>query len=271
MTLLVVGAERVDAGKTTFSTGLLARTDAVGFKPRAGNDRWFHHDDYLQAVEDGDLYGKDARRLAAASPGTLHPTDINPVHRLWRPSSGGGSGLLGQSDRVFILDRVGEQYVVNGTETLPDEAREQLPLKSGVVVDSVKEFNRVMEQLHLEALSEIARQIQATDRSVVESYSDVARPIQGIEPEAVAAVEPGCVRIVDGDRFRKGCEIAPGGEGPFQGQLEERVPSVLDLVDPVATVSLPALPSETRQEPAAVAEAYAEAYDELLAAADWSL
>jgi len=269
MTLLVVGAERVDAGKTTFSTGLLARTDAVGFKPRAGNDHWFHHDDYLDAVEDGNLYGKDARRLAAASPGNLRPGDINPVHRLWRPAPGGGSGLLGQDDRVFVLDRVGEQYVLNGTERLPDEAREHLPLKSGIVVESVEEFNQVMGQLHLEALSEIGRQIRTTDRAVVESYSDVARPIQGIEPAAVAVVEPSRVRIVDGDRFRKGCEIAPGGEGPFQGQLEERVPSVLDLVDPVATVALPALPSETRQEPAAVADAYAEAYDELLGAADW--
>ncbi len=40
MKLLVAGGDRVDAGKTTFSTGLLARTDAVGFKPRAGNDYW---------------------------------------------------------------------------------------------------------------------------------------------------------------------------------------------------------------------------------------
>jgi predicted P-loop ATPase/GTPase len=39
MTVLVAGAHEVDAGKTTVSTGLLARTGAVGFKPRAGNDR----------------------------------------------------------------------------------------------------------------------------------------------------------------------------------------------------------------------------------------
>lgn len=46
MTLLVAGSERVDAGKTTFALGLIASLDGVGFKPRAGNDYWFHHDDY---------------------------------------------------------------------------------------------------------------------------------------------------------------------------------------------------------------------------------
>ncbi|MEF8791499.1 MAG: ATPase, partial [Haloarculaceae archaeon] len=65
MRLLVAGADRVDAGKTTFSTGLVHETGATGYKPRAGNDYWFDHDDYRRAVDAGRLYGKDARRLAA--------------------------------------------------------------------------------------------------------------------------------------------------------------------------------------------------------------
>jgi predicted P-loop ATPase/GTPase len=269
MTLLVVGSERVDAGKTTFSTGLLERTGAVGFKPRAGNDYWFHHDDYLKAVDSGGLFGKDARRLAAASPGNLRPADINPIHRLWRPAPGNGTGILGQEDRAFLVDRVDDQYVVNGTETVPEEARETLSLEEAVVVNTVEQFNQVMEQAHLRTLSAFAERIATTERAVVESYSDVARPIQGIEPDAVAVVEPGRARIVDGDRFGKGCAVAPGGEGPFQGQLEERVSSVLDLIDPEATVALPALASDERADPAAVATAYEDAYDALLDTAGW--
>ncbi len=65
MTILVAGSDRVDAGKTTFTVGLLAHHDAVGFKPRAGNDFWFDHDDAKRALSEGRLYGKDAKRLAA--------------------------------------------------------------------------------------------------------------------------------------------------------------------------------------------------------------
>lgn len=269
MTLLVVGNDRVDAGKTTFSTGLVATTGAVGFKPRAGNDHWFHHDDYREAVSRGSLFGKDARRLAEASPGTLGPTDINPVHRLWRPAPGNGNGMLGQDGREFVIDRAGEQYVINGTAEIPESAREQLPLSDAIVVNVVGEFNRVMEQYHLPALESLSRTIGTTDRAVVESYSDVARPLRGLEPDGVAVVEPGRVGVFEGPRFVKGCEVASGTEGAFEGQLEERVSSVLELVDPERTVDLPALSKEQRTDPDAVADAYAPAYDALLDVAGW--
>jgi predicted P-loop ATPase/GTPase len=267
MTILVVGSERVDAGKTTFSTGLVARTGAVGFKPRAGNDYWFHHDDYRNAIETGTLYGKDARRLADASPGSLDPTDINPVHRLWRPHD--GSGLLGQEGREFLADRAGEQFVINGEAELPESARNRLPLSEAVVVGSLRAFNQVMEQAHVPALDALGRTLQQTDRAVVESYSDVARPIRGIDPDAVAVVEPGRARVFDGSRFVKACTVSSGTEGSFHGQLEERVATVIDLADPVSTVQLPALTSQQRHDPDTVATEYGEAYDAVLETADW--
>jgi len=266
MTVLVVGARDVDAGKTTFSTGLLARTGAVGFKPRAGNDRWFHHDDYRHAVERGRLFGKDARRLAAASPGDLAPETINPVHRLWEPTPG-RSGPLGREGRTFLVDRAGDRYVVNGARTLPDRLREHLPLAEAIAVDSLPALNRAMEQYHLPAMEAVGEDVAAVDRAVVESYGDVARPLPGIDPDAVAVVEPTRVRVVDGDRYRKACAVAAGG--PCEGQLEERVGDVLALVDPVAGVELPALSGEERSDPDAVADAYGPAYDELLAVAGW--
>jgi predicted P-loop ATPase/GTPase len=95
----------------------------------------------------------------------------------------------------------------------------------------------------------------------------VARPLQDLGPDAVAVVEPTRVRVVDGDRYRKGCAVAAGG--PREGQLEEHVGDVMDLVDPVTTVDLPALSGEERSDPETVARAYGAAYDELLAAAGW--
>jgi predicted P-loop ATPase/GTPase len=269
MTVLVAGDTRVDAGKTTFSTGLVAHASAVGFKPRAGNDVWFHHDDYRKAVDSGTLYGKDARRLAAASPGQLDPTDVNPIHRLWTPSPGAGTGLLGQDGRQFVVDRVADSYVVNGTVEVPDTAREGLPLSDAAVVESVEQLNGVIERAHLPALARLAETIERTDRPVVESYADVARPIQGLEPDAVAVVEPRRVRIFDGSRYAKACDISAGGTTPMEGQLEKRVSAVVDLVDPVAAAELPPLTSDERADPDAVADAYDHAYGQLCAAADW--
>lgn len=270
MKLLVAGGDRVDAGKTTFSVGLLAHTGARGFKPRAGNNYWFDHDDYQKATEQGRLYGKDAHRLADASPGHVTPEAINAVHRLWHPSPGAGEGILGSAERQFVVDRVGAvdgvgEFVVNGTVDIPESAVERLPLDAAPRVTSLPDFNDLMGAMHAEALADLRREIQGADRAVVESYGDIARPLQGFEPDAVAVVEPGRARFYDGRRYAKACEIATGG--PAEGQLEERVGSVVDLIDRSGAVRLPALDSETQADPDAVAAAYDHAYDALLATA----
>jgi predicted P-loop ATPase/GTPase len=270
MKLLVAGGDRVDAGKTTFSTGLVAHTGARGFKPRAGNNYWFDHDDYLAATEQGRLYGKDARRLAAASPGEVEPEAINAVHRLWHPSPGAGTGILGKSARQFVLDRVGNadgvgEFVVNGTVDVPESTRKRLPLSAAPRVTSLPDFNDLMGAMHAEALADLRDDIEAADRAVVESYGDIARPLSGFEPDAVAVVEPGRARFYDGARYAKACQIATGSAG--EGQLEERVGNVVDLIERTGAVRLPAVGSETRSNPAAIADAYDHAYDALLATA----
>ncbi len=266
MNLLVVGDRRVDAGKTTFSAGLLARTGAVGFKPRAGNDYWYHHDDFKHASERGRLYGKDARTLAATSPGTLDPEDINPVHRLWRPAPGGGSGLLGQDDREFLVDRAGGRYVVNDTVELPDALTAALPLSNAIPVGSVEDLNRAMEQYHLAALDSLAEDIANTGHAVVESYSHVARPLRTLDPDAVAVIGPRRARFYDGDRYMRACQVA--SRSPEGGTLEERVDSVVELADPVETSALPPLDSQQRNNPDAIADEYDDAYDQFLAVAE---
>ncbi|WP_135830525.1 ATPase [Halorussus halobius] len=281
MRLLVTGGDRVDAGKTTFTTGLLDRVDGVGFKPRAGNDYWFDHDDYRRAIEDGRLYGKDAKRLADASTGSFAPEDLNPVHRLWRPSPGPDTGLVGQAHRAFVLDRVVESFVVNAHADVPDAARRRLPLDDAPEVGTVAELDDVTRRLHLPAFEGFADRIRevesdAPSRSgpdrtpagatVVESYADVAVPIRGLSFDAVAVVEPGRLRAYDGDRFLRACEVAGGS--PRDGRMEVHTDEVTDLADPRATASLPALADADRGDPASVARAYGAAYDELLAVAE---
>ncbi|WP_224335549.1 ATPase [Haloprofundus halobius] len=275
MRLLVAGGDRVDAGKTTFSVGLLAslRREGlapVGFKPRAGNDYWFDHDDYHEAVDAGRLYGKDARKLAAASAGDVDPETINPVHRLWRPTPG-KAGLLGESGRTFLVDRLtgerGPEYVVNADAEaeglLPGSATESLPLDAAVRVSSVPAFNEVMRERYVPAAERLARRITATETSVVESYADIAVPVSNVAFDAVAVVEPGRACVYDGKRYLKAREVASGG--PREGRLEEYVEDVVEMLEPLATVELRALGSEARGDPEQVANAYADAYDALVA------
>lgn len=287
---LVAGGSRVDAGKTTFSTGLLAHLseragDAVGVKPRAGNDFWFDHDDYRIATDSGRLYGKDARKLAAASTaslagddgGVLTPESINPVHRLWRPTPG-RTGMLGDAGRTVLCDRVttasGSRFVVNGTAEaaglLPDAVAERLPLGDATRVRTVRAFNEVMAETHLPAVERLAARVARTPVPVVvESYADVAGtlPRDGpVAPDAVAVVDPGRARIYAGDRYAKARAVAAGS--PREGSREEHVDAVTEMTEPLATVDLPALSGEVRGDPDRVASRYESAYETLVDACE---
>lgn len=264
MNLLVAGANQLDAGKTTFSVGLVERTGAMGYKPRAGNDFWYSYEDVLTAVEDGVLYGKDARKLARVGPADVSPADISAVHRLWRPKPGGVGGVLGQDGREFLIDRVGSTYVVNGTTTLPDLLRESFPVESAITVDSIAAFNDVMEAHHRPVQADVTAAIDARPLSVVESYGSIARPLPDLAHDAVAVVEPRWVRIYEGPRYDRACSIAGGSAAPDRGTLEEQVEDVTGLLDPVETVPLSPLSEETRSDPEAIADAYGDAYDALL-------
>jgi predicted P-loop ATPase/GTPase len=292
--LLVAGGARVDAGKTTFSTGLVASLadragDAIGVKPRAGNDHWFDHDDYRIATDSGRLYGKDARRLAAAStrplaaageageprPETVTPESINPVHRLWRPTPG-RTGMLGDADRTFLCDRVttadGARFVVNGAAEdaglLPDDLADRLPLADATRVRDVAAVNDVMAADYLPAFDRLAARIAATAVPVVvESYADVAGPLPRdgpVVPDAVAVVDPGRARVYAGDRYAKARAVASGS--PREGTMEEHTGTVTDMIEPVATVGLPALGGDERGDPGRVAEHYGAAYEALFEA-----
>ncbi len=288
--ILVAGGARVDAGKTTFSTGVVADLaaragDAVGVKPRAGNDYWYDHDDYRIASNSGRLYGKDARRLAAAStrplagvegrsrPETITPEAINPVHRLWRPTPD-RTGMLGDEDRTFLCDRVtteaGSRFVVNGAAEaaglLPDGLVDHLPVTEAVRVDDVAAFNDVMAADYLPAFDRLATRVAATSVPVVvESYADIAGPLSRdgpVEADAVAVVDPGRARIYAGDRYAKARAVASGS--PREGTMEEHTGAVTEMIEPLATVGLPALSGDERGNPARVAERYGHAYETLL-------
>ena len=273
MKLLVAGDAHVDAGKTTFAAGLLAALDgAVGFKPRAGNDYWYDHDDAAAALSESRLYGKDVATLVAAADAELTEEQLNPVHRLWRPTPD-RTGMLGEAGRTFLVDRVttpdGPTFVVNAVAEsaglLPDRVADALPLESAIRVESVAGFNDVMAERYLPAFDRVADRIADTTPAVVESYADIALPVAEIDFDAVAVVGPTRARIYDGQRYLKACEVASGSAS--EGQLEEHVDRVVEMIEPVATHALEPLGDDERADPDRVADAYAVVYESLLDAA----
>jgi predicted P-loop ATPase/GTPase len=269
MTILVAGGDRVDAGKTTFATGLLSRLPpgTPVFKPRAGNDFWFDHDDARTALSDGRLYGKDVARLVTAADTGATEERRNPVHRLWKPSPG-RTGMLGERGRTFLVDRVRTPeetvFVVNDNVELPDAVTASLPLDEAIPVASVGEFNEVMQTYHLPALDAVRETVADADPAVVESYADIADPLGSVSYDTVAVVEPGRCRVFDGSRWEIARETV-AGDGR-EGQLEERVESVTDRLDPLDTVSIPPLTSDERADPATVAARNEAAYESILRA-----
>lgn len=297
---LVAGGARVDAGKTTVTVGFLSYlshrgVDPLGVKPRAGNDFWYDHDAVRRAFNDGALYGKDVERLAAASgtgldssrdsgtrettetspdttgrsPQRTRVTDINPVHRLWRPTPG-RTGLLGEQDRTFMIDRVstreGPVYVINASAEqdgyIPATAYETLSLEDATRVRSIEALNEVTAELYLDAFRRLSTRLETLSRPlVIESYADVAVPLE-IPVDAVAVVDPTRVRVYEGPRFLEARERVAGS--PRQGSFESHTDAVTDLLDPDAIHRVEPLAETQRKTPSVVANRYATVYDSLL-------
>lgn len=303
---LVAGGARVDAGKTTFATGLCSYLlshggNPLGVKPRAGNDFWYDYDAVRSALSDGALYGTDVVRLAGAGGAPLgashansdtssrdreqtarppeaddtartsrrHLTDINPIHRLWRPTPG-ETGLLGEQDRTFLIDRIatrdGTEYVVNGAAErqgiIPAEILDALELDGAARVTSVEELNQITAEVYLDAFRQLVSRLETTTRPlVIESYGDVAVPLE-FPIDAVAVVEPSSVSLYRGSSFLNARDQVAGS--PREGRFETHTAAVTDSLEAAAVQLLSPLSEGARKNPKQVASRYTDVYAKLV-------
>lgn len=81
-------------------------------------------------------------------------------------------------------------------------------------------------------------------------------------PTRLAVVDPGRARIYAGDRYAKARAVASGS--PREGTMEEHTGTVTEMIEPLATVDLPALSGDERGDPERVTERYGPAYEMLI-------
>jgi len=65
-----------------------------------------------------------------------------------------------------------------------------------------------------------------------------------------------------GDRYAKARAVASGS--PREGTMEEHTGTVTEMIEPLATVDLPALSGDERGDPERVTERYGPAYEMLI-------
>ncbi len=199
------------AGKTTTTIGLYHHFSELGkvslFKPFAANDYWYDYPIVSEIVEKNTIYGKDTKLLSELI--DLSPKEINPIHRLWAPSSVVGRGLdIEREKKSLILDRVwssekGMILIKNSKIEIPQELETLFSVANEVFeFSSVEELNEYMEDLHLQAVENSYEKIKECDFLITESYSDIAKPIN-LSFDAVITVEPGKAYLSDGEKFGK--------------------------------------------------------------------
>ncbi len=251
------------AGKTTTTIGLYPHFSELGevslFKPFAANDYWYDYPIVSEAVEKDRIHGKDAKLLSELI--DFSPREINPIHRLWAPSSVIGEGLdIRREKKSLILDRVwtsekGLILLKNSKIAVPQELEDLFSFAEEILeFSSVEELNEYMESLHLEAVDKSYEKFKDGDFLITESYSDIAKP-GPINFDLVITVEPGRVYLSDGERFDEAYEII-SKRWKKHGQ-EIKTEKVLEMLKPeIIEISPVCSKGETREN-------YQELFDNL--------
>ena len=285
VTVLVVGFEAVDSGKTTLAASLARALAAEGFdvgvaKPVGGVDLW--HSPWVlgEAERLGLVVSGDALSLVRMSeagdpleevnPLAFYLAPLDPSRHEWRRAS--LEALAGEPARRTVYARVtacrgGSRETAHAVNL---EALERLPgawasrlegLAGKLRPPLMRGGDELMASLMgagslAAADSCLARILERHEVVVVESQSDVAAPTPlSAAADLVVAVAPGKAAIVDGDRYAKALNVAGAMGAPHL----YRAPEAVHLARPTASIDLPPLEDPRTGYPPDALEAIVEA------------
>lgn len=264
LTVLVVGYEPLDSGKTTLAAGLASSLAGMGFdvgvsKPVGGVDLWRSPWVLRESERLGLIVSGDAVSLVRAVESTDPLDEVNPVAVLlapldpsrseWRVQS--GEAPLQQravAARVTACSGRGKSTVqavnVEALQRLPEPwARRVEEMASTLNPRAVKAGDEFMENLlgpgSLGPADSCLRLLlERREAVVIESQSDVAAPTPlSLTANVVVAVAPGKAAVLDGDRYSKAVNVVGNIGAPHLLRASE----VIHLARPQAEVDLPVL------------------------------
>lgn len=243
MNLLCAGLRELHSGKTTLTIALIRyfkemNMSVSGYKPRSGNNVWYHWSLIERMLREGRIYGKDAKLLLDESEEEIDIYALNPVHRLWGPQSNEISwGNLPN----FLLDRITHEdknYIaINKKISFPiDKNHFEKLLKNSEIIpiqstSELNELNNLYEQAN-----EWGYQYLSTkyDHIIYESYSDIGIPFLSIpELDYIFVIEPFVISIYPGDRYLKALEYAS------TISIEIKTSRIIELLRPIEKIKIP--------------------------------
>ncbi|MFO7797402.1 MAG: hypothetical protein ACQERB_11660 [Promethearchaeati archaeon] len=243
MKILVAGLRDYKSGKTTLTLSLMRfftekDISVCGFKPKSGNNLWYHWKNIKKALEEGTLYGTDAIALHEEMERKVPITLINPVHRLWMPNSDkiNFGGLPN-----FILDRLtldNEQIIaINNHIKSPvdDKYFKKLISHSKIMDIQNREDLQKLTPLYEKADKSAEKKLlEEFDIVICESYANTGLPWDGInEIDYVFVIEPFYLRIYDGERYLEASRLVS------TIRIEQTTQEIVEPIKPLKSVKIP--------------------------------
>lgn len=239
---LISGIKEVSAGKTTIARALIRlfnekELEVSGFKPRSGNNIWYHWKLVKEGLKRGTIFSKDAKFIREEMNEKIPLTLINPVHRLWTP---GNKKSPWSSLPHFLLDRITlkeKQYVIlNQKQQLPVKKKyfENLFEQSEILKVSTRDDLQNYTKLYNEATFQAEKSISKSFKNVIyESYSDIALPFRGISHlDFVFVSQPFQIDIYKGERYLKALELTSSLP------VEQSTDNVIESIKPIHTLEV---------------------------------
>ncbi len=243
MNILCSGLKEFKSGKTTLTLSLIKYLkeegeSVCGFKPKAGNNIWYHWNAVMTSLKKGTIYGIDVQKYYDACDRTIPITTLNPIHRLWVPES---RDIVWEELPSFLLDRITlkeKQFIIINTHCKfpvnKDYFNEILRNSEQIKISDREDLNQITnlyEESDEWAFSVLSNKF---DSIVFESYADIGLPWTGLsELDFVFVVEPFKIYIYEGKRYLNASKIVSSIS------IEQKTEELIELIKPITSIRIP--------------------------------
>lgn len=252
--ILVVGLLQHDSGKTTMAMKVMEHLKHRGFdvgyaKPLAAFNAWSDYSVLVKSVEYGFPVSGDALKVKSAFTLPEKVEEINPICTVLSPLDPEKVGwnllsvesISSQLAALRITDRNGKVRVYeiesewNRFPEFFDEMWDEIRRRTRTKHVEYTEFEQIIEKSRAYCDFWMKRIADRHDVAVIESSSNISAPnCSSLNVDAVIAVTPGKVFIVDGERYSKAIEVA----GYLGDPWKITTPAILELVKPEKSFSI---------------------------------